>query len=400
MPSYSNAGSMTNFPQGFAYGVTVRGVPIVQTNPGLVFWLNNDNVLMPGQRVGSDRNRGTFLDPFATLNYALNTACVPGRGDVIICDSGHNERISSATALSLATSDVAVIGIGSGTSRPIFTLDTAAASTITLTGNNISFSNCQFVANYANITSLFTQAAASVTGGILGTTFTVTAVGSGTLYPGNTLACTATGFQSYTVILSQTSGTTGGVGVYVVDNSQTVAAGSTFTTIQNFFALDNCEVRDTNATHNFLSVLTTNTVSNGFDGFSLTRSNILLAATSGAVNLCPLAGIEDRWTIADNYFTSLTTGAGAVMPFAAGKYLTNALILRNRWNVQNATGTATGWFITTNNSNNTGFIDGNMSHGLPTNPLMVTASSGFVYGLNYWADQPDTQGYLVPVADS
>lgn len=51
---------------------------------------------------------------------------------------------------------------------------------------------------------------------------TVTAVGSGTLYPGLTLS--GTGVSTGTTIVSQLTGTTGGVGTYLVSIPQTVAS--------------------------------------------------------------------------------------------------------------------------------------------------------------------------------
>ena len=54
------------------------------------------------------------------------------------------------------------------------------------------------------------------------TDMTVSAVASGTIYPGMTI--TGTGVTAGTRIVSQTSGTTGGTGVYVVSVSQTVAS--------------------------------------------------------------------------------------------------------------------------------------------------------------------------------
>ena len=58
--------------------------------------------------------------------------------------------------------------------------------------------------------------------GSAGTILDVTAVASGTLLSGMTL--TGTGITAGTRIVSQSSGTTGGVGLYVVDTSQLVAS--------------------------------------------------------------------------------------------------------------------------------------------------------------------------------
>ena len=149
-------GSSTNFPQGFANGLSVRGMPLLQTQPGQVYFVDNSTVLNPNQRAGSDGNRGTFLDPFATLNYAVNTACTANRGDIVFVLPGHAETISSAAILTMATAGVAVIGLGAGSLRPTFTFTTANTANIPVTAANMSIQNCLFVANFAAVASVFT----------------------------------------------------------------------------------------------------------------------------------------------------------------------------------------------------------------------------------------------------
>ena len=59
--------TFSNFPGGFANGLSVRGMPLMQMQPGQVFYLGNGPALIQGARGGSDGNRGTFLSPYATL---------------------------------------------------------------------------------------------------------------------------------------------------------------------------------------------------------------------------------------------------------------------------------------------------------------------------------------------
>ncbi len=145
----------TNFPQGFAAGLSVRGLPLLQTHPGQIFWLNNSSVLNPQQRAGSDGNRGTFLDPFATLAGAL-AQCLSGRGDIIMVGSNHAENISDATTTAMSLAGVAVIGVGTGAMRPTFTFDTANTATIPVSAASCTFQNCVFVANFLTIAAPFT----------------------------------------------------------------------------------------------------------------------------------------------------------------------------------------------------------------------------------------------------
>jgi hypothetical protein len=150
---------LSNYPNGFANGVTIRNVPILQTNPGKVFWVYNGTALQEHGRGGSDGNRGTYDSPFATLNYAV-TQCVANRGDIIVIKPGHAENVSSATALAMNIAGVAVIGLGVGSNRPKFTLDTANTATIAVSAANVSFLNCQFVANFLSIAACFTLSTA------------------------------------------------------------------------------------------------------------------------------------------------------------------------------------------------------------------------------------------------
>lgn len=325
-------GTLTNFPQGFAAGLTLRGLPILQSQPGKVFWLYNGTPVEPGEVSGADGNPGTFQKPFASLSAAL-THCTAGKGDIIMVKPGHAEKISSATALNMNVADVAVIGLGGGSSRPSFTLDTANTATITVSANNVSFQNCVFIANFLNIAVLFTL------------------------------------------------------------------------TTAKHFAVDNCSIRDTSASLNFLNICTTDATSNHADGLSITNNEIILLATSGVVNLLSAAGTNDRVAITDNYYQSATTNAGAVIPIAAGKILTGFRLLRNRFNLVNAAATATAYLITTNGSTNTGFIDGNIDHCLSNttylSSLLVTASSGFVFGQNWHSRTADkSPGVVLPAADS
>lgn len=393
---------MSNYPNGFLYGVQLRGVPILQSNPGRVYWLSNGGSLEPGEVAGADggRQAGSFYRPFATLSGAL-AQCVGGNGDIIMVKPQHAEKISTATALNMSMSDVAVIGMGGGASRPQFTMDTLIGATINVTGNNVSFQNCQFIANFANITSCFTLAQASTTASISGTTLTVTVLGSGTLYVGNTLS--GTGVTQGTVILAQLSGTTGGVGTYQVNNSQTVAS-TTITTLTQFFAMDNCSVRDTSTALNFVTVITIPTGSNACDGLSVTNSEIISLPTSGANNLFTVAGTNDRWLVQGNYYQAATTNAGAVMPMATTKVLTGFRLLSNIFNLTNAAGTSTAYLITADTAG-TGFIHGNtdfcLSNTTYTSSLLVTAGRGYRFGINNHSRTADrSSGATLPAVDS
>src|ERR1035437_1295532 len=147
---------MTNFPNGFANGLSVRGMPLLQMQPGQVFFVGNGAALNPGQRGNSDGNRGTYDSPFATLNYAVNTACVASRGDIVFVLPGHAETIVDAATITLANPGVAIIGLGTGSLRPAITFATNTTANIPVTAANVSVQNLLFLSTVASCASGFT----------------------------------------------------------------------------------------------------------------------------------------------------------------------------------------------------------------------------------------------------
>lgn len=96
---------------------------------------------------------------YNTLALA-SAACVASRGDIIFVMPGHTENISSSTAITLSVAGITVIGLGKGSLRPTFTLDTAATARINVTAANITIANCIFIANFADIATCFLNNAA------------------------------------------------------------------------------------------------------------------------------------------------------------------------------------------------------------------------------------------------
>lgn len=134
--------ALSNFNAGFAGGISVRGIPLIQTHPGRVFWVGNAaaNVdATQGIMAGSDANKGTFQRPFATLDYAIGQ-CAADRGDIIFIKPGHAETVASAAAIAVDVAGVAIIGLGQGSKRPTFNF-TATAATITVSAANCSLKN-------------------------------------------------------------------------------------------------------------------------------------------------------------------------------------------------------------------------------------------------------------------
>ena len=290
-------GVISNYPSGFANGLSVRGMPLLQMQPGNVFWLDNSTVLNVGANGASDGNRGTYLSPFSTLQYALDS-CTHERGDIIFVGAGHKENIANATGLVFNKAGVAIVGLGSGSLRPTFTFTTATTANIPVRAANMSIQNCVFLFNFAAVASAFTGISASTTASVAATTMTVTVLGSGTVYPGATIM--GTSVLTGTTILSQLTGTAGGVGTYQVSRSGTVAS-TTITTGSQDFAIENCEFRDLSASLNGVAIYTASASANASSGLSFTNNRISSLGTTALTTAIKVGVAQDRMTIKYNY---------------------------------------------------------------------------------------------------
>ena len=136
--------------------ISSYGVPI---SPGVNGMITGDIYFVDsGAANASDSNKGTQQKPLLTLDAAIGL-CTASNGDVIILMPGHAETISSATALAIDVAGVNIVGLGEGTDRPKFILNTATSATIAVSAANVSITNCVFSANFADIAELFTPTA-------------------------------------------------------------------------------------------------------------------------------------------------------------------------------------------------------------------------------------------------
>lgn len=141
-------GKQSNYTD-FTNGVIIRGVPLQMTNPGKVFWVNGSSVLAPNAISGSDGNKGTYLQPFATIDYAVSQ-CTANRGDIIMVMPGHSEDISAAASLNVDVAGVAIIGLGAGSDRPDLNFS-ATAGTVNLAAANTTLYNCTLTADVSAV---------------------------------------------------------------------------------------------------------------------------------------------------------------------------------------------------------------------------------------------------------
>lgn len=143
---------LTRFPNG----LSSFGVPVL---PGLP--MTTGSVYFVSSGSGSNGNKGTDIEqPFATIDYAIGR-CAAGKGDVIVVLPGHAEAVSAAGSITLDVAGVQIVGLGEGASRPTITFGTANTATITVSAAGCSVTNIHHVANFLNVASAYTLAAAA-----------------------------------------------------------------------------------------------------------------------------------------------------------------------------------------------------------------------------------------------
>lgn len=131
---------------------------VMANNPttGRVLFVGNDSLALINEvkaLYGSAYQDGMRMT-HTTLSSALSV-CVASRGDLIVVLPGHAETISSATALAFSIAGVTIVGLGNGALKPTFTLDTVATSKIVVSAANITVKGLKFVANFADIATVF-----------------------------------------------------------------------------------------------------------------------------------------------------------------------------------------------------------------------------------------------------
>ena len=186
-----------------------------------------------------------------------------------------------------------------------------------------------------------------------------------------------------------------------VANFAAIASLFTLTTAKDFQLL-NCEFRDTSSVLNFDAIVTTDTTSNDADGLTIQGCMRIGAGADSNTTIISMLGTNDRLYVQGNYFAHAATTTGGLMIIATGKIVTNARILDNICNFVASSGANTGLLITTNGSTNSGIVGGNFVQALDaTSPILVTASSGFIYSKpNWYTHTADKSGYALPPADS
>lgn len=137
--------NLSNFPGGFERGVSVRDHTIALAHPGKVFYVagnatGNTVAAFPNRKSASDSNKGTFLQPFASLNQAIEN-CVNDRGDIIYVLPGSLEDVESEVVVDV--SDLTILGLGQGVNRPQLT-DGCTDTAVDVEADDVYIANLYF----------------------------------------------------------------------------------------------------------------------------------------------------------------------------------------------------------------------------------------------------------------
>jgi hypothetical protein len=100
---------------------------------GEVYWVNS----VTGDNANAGTNR---LEPKATLAGAISAATT-ANGDIIIIESGHTE--TSATEITIDKSNLKIYGLGTGTTKPTFTVN-GNVDLINFSASMIEINNLRF----------------------------------------------------------------------------------------------------------------------------------------------------------------------------------------------------------------------------------------------------------------
>lgn len=147
--------TLTNYPNGISsfglpvYGTPINGAPLT----GTVLFVDTVNGVDAGSGNGPNK-------PFQTLTYALTQAS--GYTTIYVMQ-GSTVTISSATSLLLNVANVAIIGLGTGTQRPVFNYTTANTAAIPVSAANVTVRNIRHTGNFLSIARAYTVTAVGFT---------------------------------------------------------------------------------------------------------------------------------------------------------------------------------------------------------------------------------------------
>lgn len=134
---------ISNYPNGFAQGVAIRGIPLLNMHGGNVFWVDSG--------AGADTGKGTHNQPFETWDYAVGR-CTADNGDIIILKAGHVETVTAAAGLALDVAGITTFFLGAGENQAYVTFTTVVGADMDVDAASITLVNPKFIAGIDALT--------------------------------------------------------------------------------------------------------------------------------------------------------------------------------------------------------------------------------------------------------
>lgn len=145
----------SNYNNGFDDGVLIRDILIDSQRPSRIFWVGNNANRVKNEAGANDTNKGSYLQPWATIDGNMNSTTVRVYpGDTIYVRPGYAQTISTANGINLSVAGVKIICLGNGNGRPTITFSNTAA-TIAIGANNVSFENILVTNSVASVVKAF-----------------------------------------------------------------------------------------------------------------------------------------------------------------------------------------------------------------------------------------------------
>lgn len=185
---------------------------------------------------------------------------------------------------------------------------------------------------------------------------------------------------------------------HMVANFADVASAFTTSTAKDF-VLDSNTFFDTDSSHNFLCVVTTNATSNASDGLTVLNNHVISKpATDGAV--VSVLAVISRLTISGNVVDKLATNDAGHLVTLSTFAATGTRVLNNVLTMNALASQSTGTLGTGSSTASSGIVAGNLVYQIDTSTgLLWTASSKLGFLENYMSGAADKSGSIFPAVD-
>jgi hypothetical protein len=208
----------------------------------------------------------------------------------------------------------------------------------------------------------------------------------------STIAVACSNFSVQNILHVGGAATTFVAAAYSIANAQ----------VATDFTIDNCEFRDTDATHGFVSCVTIGTTANIGDGFQFTNNKVFRSLTSppAANTAVVVASNLDRMVFGNNIIVNTTANNNIALGLAMGaNNLTHSFIVGNRTQSLN-TGTTAGELMSSSSTASSGLFADNYSWHLASTGLLAPTGTkmGFVQNFCSITGAADKSALINPVA--